>query len=364
MTINTDQMRQLVFVGSYAEASASGVYVYSLDADSGALTLLNQVSGLQNPTFLNLDVTNQRLYAIAERLTDGQRMGAAVAFSIDPTKGTLQELNRSATVDATTCHIQRDKDNQFLVVSSYSGGKLGLLSLAGDGQVGELLDAKQHEGHSVDPDNQNKPHVHFAVFSPDNRFVLAADLGIDRIRTYKVDGAQRKLVSQSDAVLQPGAGPRHLAFHPNEEHLYVINELNSTITLFHYDRGTGELTTQATVSTLPEDYNGENACAEIQLSSDGRFLYGSNRGHDSLVVFAIDPDTGNLAYVEHVSTQGEHPRHFSLTPDGQFLLAANRDTNNIATFRVDTQSGKLQYTGQQVQTSKPVCVKIGLFPVH
>lgn len=356
--MNKQESELLVFVGSYAEPNEAGVKVYHFNQDAVTLTLLDEVSGLKNPTFLNIDVPNRILYSIAETVNgEGKKVGEAVAFSIDPQKGKLTELNRALTTDATTCHIQRDKDNQYLIVASYHGGKVGLVSLSEDGRVGELLDIQQHEGHGTHPERQDRPHPHSSYFSPDQRYVFVPDLGIDRIRTYTIDAERRALRLHGETKTHPGAGPRHMAFHPNGRYAYVINEVDSTITAFRYEAEAGELREIATVSTVPGEFSGENTCAEIITSKDGRFLYGSNRGHDSIVVYAIDEQTGALTLVEHVSTEGEHPRHFALIPDGTHMIVANRDTNNIVIFSVDQETGKLGSTGVSVSTSKPVCIQ-------
>lgn len=352
-----EQQRLLIFVGSYAEAEESGVYVYAFDEESGTLTMTDSIAGLKNPTFLNVDADRSLLYAIAETVNQsGQKVGEAAAFAIDAVKGSVQLLNREITVDSTTCHIQRDGNSEFLTVTSYHGGMIGLFSIAEDGAIGQKLDVIQHEGKSQHPERQDRPHPHSSFYSPDEQFLLVADLGLDRIVTYKLDHDAKKLIHQSQIALHPGAGPRHLTFHPNGGFVFVINEVDSTITSFTYEKETGRLTTLATVSTLPAGFDGENSCAEITVSADGKYLYGSNRGHDSLVVFAIDERSGLLTLLQHISVEGGHPRHFALTPNGRYLLAANRDSDNIVTFEVDQNSGKLLFTGKSVTLAKPVCV--------
>lgn len=347
--------RMVVFTGSYSEASDEGIHMFSFDEASGTFELLDSVKGLKNPTFLNVDAKNMRLYAIGEVTTDeGQRQGEAVSYIVDLQKDSLKEINRVHTVSAPTCHIQRDKNSQHLIVVSYHGGMVGLLSLNQDGRIGELLDVKQHEGSSVH-ERQDRPHPHSAFFSPDERFVFVSDLGLDRIRTYKIEN--NKLLFHGETVLHPGAGPRHLTFHPNGNFAYVINELDSTITSFQYHAQEGQLLPMETLSTLPANYEGENTCAEIAMSKDGRFLYGSNRGHDSIVLYAVDSVSGKLTYIEHVSSEGQHPRHFALTPSGKHLIAVNRDTNNMVTFEVNQETGRLHFSGTSVTISKPVCVK-------
>jgi len=349
--------RMLVFVGSYAEADAPGVYVYSFDEKSGSLTQLDEVSGLKNPTYVNVDMDHQRLYAIAENATEeGKKIGEVVSYSIDTVNGKLNTMNRAKSLDAPQCHIQRDQHSRYLIVSSYHGGCVGLVALEADGQVGQQLDVQQHHGHGPHP-NQNQPHVHSAFFSPDERYLYVSDLGIDRVKCYTIDSDRNVLVPQREAAVPAGSGPRHLTFHPNGNFAYVINELSSSVSVFAYHSESGELSLIETVSTLPDDYSGENGCAEIAISANGRYLYGSNRGHDSIVVYEVHPESGTLTVIQHVSTEGRHPRHFALTPSGEYVLAANRDTNNIAVFRVDASTGKLNYTGQSVEVSKPVCVQ-------
>lgn len=356
--MNKNGKQLFVFVGSYAEPNEAGIKVYAFHKENGTLTLLDEVYGLKNPTFLNIDAPNRRLYSIAETVIgEGKKAGEAAAFSIDPEMGRLTELNRVLTTDATTCHIQRDEANRYLVVASYHGGKVGLVSLSEDGRVGELLDVQQHVGHGSNPERQDRPHPHSSFFSPDERYLFVPDLGIDRICTYTIDSDRHVLQLHGETKTHPGAGPRHMTFHPNGRYAYVINEVDSTITAFRYAANTGELREIATISTIPEEFAGENTCAEIVTSRDGRFLYGSNRGHDSIAVYAINEQTGALTLVEHVSTEGEHPRHFALIPDGTHMIVANRDTNNIVTFCVDQETGKLKSTGHSVSTSKPVCIQ-------
>ncbi|MGO4108778.1 lactonase family protein [Paenibacillus sp. YAF4_2] len=351
MTLHNEKLT--VFIGSYAEASASGVYRYEFDTTEGTLTLLDQAAGLKNPTFLNVDVANRRLYAIAEGVdAEGAKVGDGVAFSIEGSE--LAELNRKLAITAPSCHIQRDADSEFVLLCSYHGGRISLVSLTENGEIGELLDIQQHEGTGPHP-NQNQPHPHSTNFSPDGKYIFVPDLGIDRIVAYTLDKENRKLVRHGETVVHPGAGPRHMTFHPNGQFAFVINELDSTIIAYRYDSEKGALEALQTVSTLPEGYTEANGCAEIAISEDGRFLYGSNRGHDSLVVFAVDGDSGQLTLVGHVSTEGKHPRHFALVPGGQFAITVNKDTNNAAVFRI-AESGMPVYTGYSIEIAGPVCV--------
>lgn len=354
--MSASQPRLLLFVGSYAEAGDPGVYVYEMDSASGEIRLLDQASGLKNPTFLGVDAEARKVYAISETTREGERIGEVIAFDVND-EGRLRELNREVTIRPSSSHIQLDRSGRFAAVSGYHGGNVGLVELRADGTVGTLLDERRHEGQGADPVRQDRPHPHSVIFSPDNRFALVADLGLDRIVSYSLEMEASRLVYRSEASTPPGAGPRHLAFHPNGQWLYSINEVNSSISLFAYDAATGQLELRDTVPTLPPGYKGENTTAEVAISADGRYLYGSNRGHDSLVQFAIDPQSGRLELIGHVSSEGGHPRHFSLTPDGLHLIAANRDDHLLAVFAVDPGSGRLSYTGRTVSVSKPVCVK-------
>ncbi|MBN2981881.1 MULTISPECIES: lactonase family protein [Cohnella] len=360
--MSLSENRTLIVAGSYAEAASAGVYVYEFDAGRETLTLLDRKSGFQNPTFLCLDAPRRAVYALTEtKAEDGSKASDAVYMKLDPASGTLTEVNRSLANSGPTCHIQKSADDRYLTLTSYHEGLVSLVELEKDGRIGRLLDERRHEGKSAHPERQDRPHPHSSFYSPDGSYLFVCDLGLDRIRAYKVDNG--KLLPHGDTALHPGAGPRHLTFHPNGAFAFVINEVDSSIVSFRYDAVTGRLERVATVPTLPPDFEGENTCAEIAVSPDGKFLYGSNRGHDSIVVYAIDEATGELAYVEHASVQGGHPRHFSILPGGRHLLAANRDTNNLTLFRIDPVSGKLSYTGLSVSVSKPVCVWAATFAI-
>lgn len=354
--------RLLIFVGSYAEPDNTGVYVYAFDPVQEAFERLDAVSGLKNPTFLSVDADHRKVYSIAETQNKaGERIGEAVAFAVDPETGRLRELNRSHTIQPSSSHIALDRENRYIALSGYHGGNVGLAKLEEGGLVGPLVDEQQHAGKGADPERQDRPHPHSSLFSPDNRYMLVADLGLDLVRTYAFEAESGTLKPVSDAITPPGSGPRHMAFHPNGKWVFSINEVGNSMTTYRYDADSGRLTPVDTISTLPGHFQGENTTAEVAVSKDGRFLYGSNRGHDSIVQYSIDENSGKLSLVEYVSTEGGHPRHFALTPDGGHLIAANRDANNLVLFRVDRETGRLQFTGKTVTVSKPVCVRPVLF---
>lgn len=347
--------KEIVFIGSYANAESTGVYVCEFDSNAGTLELIGSYAGLQNPTFLAVDSHSRKMYAIAELAgADGAKRGAVAAFDI-ATDHALQLLHIEETVPAPTCHVELDRTRSCLMVASYHGGLVGLSPILPDGRVGQASDIHRHEGSSALP-VQDRPRAHSVTVDPNNVYAVACDLGTDHIVTYRLDAAAGKLTRVSAVRVAPGAGPRHFAFHPSRPYGYVINELNATITAFAYDEAAGELTELQTVPTLPASYEGENACADIHLSPDGRYLYGTNRGHDSIVVFRVEED-GTLTFVERPSVAGKHPRNFALSKDGSFLLAANRDTNDVVVFRRDAESGSLSEPLFRLPVSKPVCVK-------
>jgi len=359
----------LLFTGSYSEAEGSGIQAFQFDGEGGGtLKLLSRMNGITNPTFINVDAAERRLYAIGEKPNgEGGKEGEVAAYAIDPETGELSELGRTSTMPAagtgqtTTCHISRDPENRYLVVCSYHGGSIGLVSLDAEGKPLRLCDTAVHTGHGTHPERQDRPHPHSAIFSPDGGYLFVPDLGLDLIRSYRINRENGTFELHGETALHPGAGPRHFAFHPDGKSAYVINEVDSSITSFQYDPGSGTLQTVMTQTTLPEGFAGENTCAELALSADGRFLYGSNRGADNIVVYAVDAVTAQFMLIEHVPTRGGHPRHFTLTPDGGFLIVANRDTNNLVVFSVHPISGRLDFTGNTAEVSKPVCVKPAWF---
>lgn len=347
----------LAFIGSYADSNNCGLYSCSYDTQNGSIALLDQVEGLQNPTFLAVDAKHSKLYALTVGVdSNNQHCGAAAAYDIDPATGKLSWINREMTVPAPACHITLDHSNQCLLVSSYQGGMVGLSPLLEDGRIGVTSDIKVHNGSSILP-IQDRPRAHSIFVDRSNRFVGVCDLGLDRIFMYKLDIHTFRLIPHGEVHVSSGSGPRHFVLHPLLSYGYVINELNATITAFSYDEDKGKLSEIQTISTLPDAYEGENACADIHISPDGKFLYGSNRGHDSIVVYSIDQLLGTLTLVEHTSTLGGHPRNFAISPDGQFLLVANRDSNSIVTFARNVSSGKLLPNGHVLKVSKPVCIK-------
>lgn len=345
------------FIGSYANANEPGLYACTYDMQTGALTLVGQADGLQNPTFLVANGKNQTLYSILEgKNAEGGKCGAAAAYRFNPADGSLSRLNEVITLPATTCHITTDSAYRYAMTASYHGGMISLSPLLEDGRIGETVDMHRHEGSRVHP-VQTQARAHSVIVDNAGRYAVVSDLGMDTLFVYELDLDNQRLVLRNQTAIAPGSGPRHFVFHPTLPYGYGINELNSTVTVYAYDAEAGQLKVVQTISTLPEAFEGENACADIHLSPDGKFLYGSNRGHDSIVVYRVDQTNGQVEPVQYASTLGGHPRNFGLSPDGRFALVANRDGNNIVTFRRNSETGELQPTGSELRVSKPVCIR-------
>ena len=358
---DSSKAEYLVFVGTYTQGRDESIFSFRMDGETGTVEPLSVASGFYNPSFLAVEPQGQFLYAVSEiNETRGSAHGVVNAFSITKETGELTHLNQESCLGPGPCHLVVDHTGRFVLVANYIGGSACVLPIREDGRLGEATDFVQHEGSSVNPDRQLAPHAHSFNIDAGNRFGFVADLGIDKVMVYKLDLMNGKLLPNEVpwSEVKAGAGPRHFDFHPDGRHAYVINELDSTVTAFDYEPETGALNAKQTVSTLPESYQGTSHCADVHVSPSGRFLYGSNRGHDSIAIFAIDQDTGELAVVDHESTQGETPRNFAIEPAGNYLLAANQDSDTIVTFKVDQETGRLEPTGQVTQVPMPVCIKM------
>jgi len=358
----TPRKAPVVFVGTYTEQEGSqsrGIYVYRMDPASGELTFESVVKGIVNPSFLEVYPQQGFLYAVNEvQNFAGQEGGGVSAFSIHADG--LDVLNRQASRGQDPCYISIEQTGQFALVANYTSGSIAMLPIQADGRLGTATSVVQHSGASVHPERQTGPHAHCILPDPANRFAIAVDLGLDKLLIYGMDLEGGKLNKQDEVKVHAGAGPRHLTFHPNGQYAYLLNELNSTLIGYRYHSRTGTFEELQTVPALPQDFKGENLCADIHISPNGGHLYASNRGHDSIACFLIDQDTGQLTYRNHTSTAGGEPRNFAIDPSGNFLLVANQKTNNIITFRIDTESGQLSRTGHGVDVPMPVCVKFAL----
>lgn len=348
-----------VYVGTSRGDRDEGIYIYTLDMETGALQRSGVVGGVHNPSFLAIHPTGRFLYAIDEDRSESESEGGVSAFAIDAKTGSLTHINRQASQGQGLCHVFVDRDGRNLLTAHYGGGSISVLPILADGSLGEASEVIQHEGSSVHP-RQTAAHPHSIFLDPDNAFAFVPDLGLDKIMIYRfLNDSGRLIPNETPWVeLAPGSGPRHFAFHPDGQLAYVINELASTITAFNYDSNVGVLTEFQTITTLPEDFEGESWTAEILVHPTGKFVYGSNRGHDSIAIFNVDPANGRLTLVGFEPTQGGHPRNFAMEPTGTYLYAENRDSDNIVAFRIDQETGMLQPTGHVTNIPRPVCIKM------
>lgn len=348
----------LVYVGTYTRQDSKGIYAFHFQPATGKLISIGLAAETENPSFLTLAPNHQFLYAVNEiSKFEGQDAGSVSSFSIDSKTGMLTALNKTSTKGTIPAHLVVDKAGKTLVVANYGSGSVAAFPLNGDGSVGAASSFMQHSGSSTGS-RQRGPHAHAVVLSADNRFVFVPDLGLDEIFSYRLDPAKSTLTPNDPpfAKVTQGSGPRHFAFHPDGKFAYSLSEMGSLVTVFSYDKAGGRLKDIQTISSLPKDFSGNTNAAEIEVHPNGKFLYASNRGHDSIAVFAIDPHAHTLTLLGNVPTQGKMPRNFAIDPTGSYLLAANQNTNNIVIFRIDKTTGKLTPTGDDIKTPVPVCI--------
>jgi 6-phosphogluconolactonase len=353
--------RLLVYVGTYTNGKSEGIYLYHLDLASGELTHFSTTKGIIDPSFLALTPNRRFLYAVNEvEEFEGKKSGAVSAFAIDQRTGELRFLNQQASLGGSPCYVDIDLKGRFVLIANYAGGNVTVFPVRPDGSLGTATDLEQDEGSSIDKQRQEGPHAHCIVLDPPNTFAYSCDLGTDKIMIYRFDAQSGKLVpnNQPWVRVKPGAGPRHLAFHPGGRYIFILNELNSTVTAFARDLKTGSLNELQTLTTLPSDFTGTNSSADIHVSPDGRFLYCSNRGHDSIAAFTIDSRAGSLTSIGHEPTGGTTPRNFAIDPSGTFLLVANQKSDNIVVFKLDQKTGRLNKTANAVEVPSPVCLKL------
>ena len=356
----TSARNYLVYIGTYTTEQSKGIYAYRFDVVTGQFVPLGLAAETSNPSFLALHPNHKILYAVNEIGNfQNQSSGAVSAFAIDSHTGKLTLLNQVASRGADPCYVAVDKTGKYVLVANYGGGNVAVFPVLKGGKLAEATSVLQYKGAGANPERQESPHAHWIDFSPDNRFVIAADLGLDQLDVYKFSANKGSLIPNQPAVVQlkPEAGVRHFAFHPNARFGYAVNEMQSSVVSFAYDPARGTLHELQTISILPKDFTAKNDAAEIQIHPSGKFLYASNRGHDSIAVFSIDPAKGTLTPVEYVPTQGKAPRYFAVDPTGSRLFVANQNSGTIVIFRIDPTSGRLTSTGQVLQIASPVCLR-------
>lgn len=346
-----------VYFGTYTGGKSKGIYVSRM-SDEGKLSAPELVAETANPTYLALHPNQRFLYCIGEvSKFGGRKAGSVSAFSIDGKSGRLTQLNQQSSGGDGPCHIALDKKGLCALVANYNGGSVEALPVNKDGSLGAPGTFIQHEGSSVNKSRQEGPHGHCILPDPSQKFALACDLGLDKVLIYKLDAAHATLTPNDPAfgTIAPGSGPRHIAFHPNGRFAYVISEMGCTMTAYSWDSKHGALKEIQTISTLPGEVRKGYSTAEVYVHPNGKFVYGSNRGHDSIVVYGCDAKTGRLTLVEHTPSGGKTPRHFAIDPKGRFLLAENQDSSNVVVFRIDAKTGRLTATGDTIEVGSPVC---------
>ena len=350
----------LVFIGTYTQTDSQGIYICRFDDDTGALEQVSVATGAGNPSFLALHPSKRFLYAASEvHEFDGREQGAVYAYSVDADTGELTYINSQGTGGPGPCHVKVDAPGRFILAANYHGGSVCMLPIEDDGSLAPASDFVQHEGSSVNSLRQDQAHAHSINPDVQNRFAYVPDLGQDRVVIYQLDMDGGRLAPNDPAYVEvnPGFGPRHFDFHPGGPWAYLINELGSTITAFECDQEGGSLSEFQVIGTLPTGFSGLNTTADIHVHPSGSFVYGSNRGHDSIAVFSVDQGDGRLTPLGHRSTGGRTPRNFNIDPSGRYLIAANQESDNIVSFHIDQGTGLLTPTGHELNIPMPVCIR-------
>ncbi len=356
---STNADEPLVFISAFEAGDDGAIHAYQLETRTGRLKLIHRTTDVEHPFFMAVSPDRKFLYSIHAEKFGGEDHEQVATYEIEDRTGRLNLLNRQSALGSGSCYLDVDATGKMVLVANYFTGSVASLPVQEDGSLGETSSFIQHAGSGVDPKRQDGPHAHCIVVSPDNRFAYAADLGIDQVLGYRLDAATAKLSPnrQRFAKTPPGAGPRHLTFHPNGKHLYVINELKNSVTLFDYVAESGMLIKRQTISTLPEDFDDTSYCADVKITPNGKFLYGTNRGHDSIAAFKIGDD-GRLTLIGTEPSLGKGPQNLAITPCGELLLCANMPENNVVVFRIDPQTGGLKSVGEPISMPKPTCIML------
>jgi len=349
----------LVFISAFASGDQGAIHAFQLDLKAGALKSIHRTTGVENPFFMAVSPDHKCLYSIHAPTFGGTEPEQVAAFRIDGHSGELSPLNRQSTKGTASCYLELDATGKSILVANYLTGSVASYRVKADGSLSEPVSFVQHVGSSVDESRQKEPHAHCFVISPNNRFAYAADLGTDQIVCYALDPATATLTPGVQAFVRtpPGAGPRHLTFHPNGRFMYVINELKNSVTLFDFLPDSGMLVERQTISTVPGDFDGTSHTADLKITPNGRFLYGTNRGHDSIAAYRI-ADDGQLSLIEIGRSLGKGPQNLAITADGSLLLCANMAGSSVATFRINQDNGTLQSAGSPIDIPSPSCIRI------
>lgn len=338
------------YVGTYTKGDSKGIYTFTLDTEKKSLSGVELAAEVENPTYVNLSKDQHTLYATAKK----GELGGVAAYSIQKDQPQLQLKNIQLSEGSSPCYVAASEDHTHVIAGYYHRGTVEALPVI-EGELQAASSTAQHTGNGPDPDRQEKAHVHFTDFTPDGKFIVAVDLGIDQIKTYKLENHQ--LVEEHTLAVKPGSGPRHIAFHPNGKYAYVMTELSNEVIVLDYNQEDGSFSIKQYIKAIPEDFTENSQGSAIHLSSDGRFVYAGNRGHDSIAIFSVDPATGELQLVEFVSTEGSWPRDFELDPSEQFIVASNQESHNLVLYERNPETGLLTLISADTEVPYPVCVK-------
>lgn len=359
--LSEGQTREFIYVGTFSGDVEKGIYVFEFNRAQGTLKLIQTLGGMESPTYIELNPNGKFLYSVNRNpINEEETWGSVSSYSIDPSTGKLTHINNQPSYGNAPCFISLDSKGRILFISNYGSGSIAAYPINEDGSLSTASKVIQHSGSSIGGERQQGPHAHCVVVSPDDHYLYAADLGTDRVKTYRINYYNKimDLVLGSDGYADPGSGPRHITISKNQKFLYLLEEMGHQVAVFSIDPDNGALSPVQTISTLPEDYTETNFCADIHIDPTGKFLYASNRGHNSLAIYYIDKKSGKLSLMDIESVQGNWPRNFLIDPMGNFLFVANRRTNNVVVFTRDLSSGKITATGFEVSVPEPVCVKM------
>lgn len=348
----TNDTKFIAYVGTYTKGQSKGIYKVTVDKENKRLEEAKLAAELENPTYLTISSDNKYLYSVMKK----DDMGGVAAYSINPSTGDLKLINYELSKGSSPCHVNLDKSNKFLFSANYHRGIVEVYPIGENGEVKPPSSVMQHEGSGPNKKRQEKAHVHYSSLTPDQKYLCAIDLGIDKVVVYDFNSGSVEENEKFSIKFKPGSGPRHMEFHPSERFAYVITELSSEVAAFEYspEKGFKEI---EYVSTLPRDFKEENSASAIHISSDGKYLYAGNRGHDSIAIFSIDSYTGKLELISHMSTEGSFPRDFEISPTEDFILAANQNSSNVLVFDIDKNTGNLTKGWNEIIVPNPVCIK-------
>jgi 6-phosphogluconolactonase len=355
------QTREFIYVGTFSGDIEKGIYVYEFDRNQSTLSQIQTFGGMESPTYIEIHPNGKFLYSVNRNSVNEEKdWGSVSSYSIDSSTGYLTHINDQPSFGNAPCHISIDSKGRILFIANYGSGSIASYPIQEDGSLAPASKVIQHTGSSIAGERQQGPHAHSTVVSPKDDYLYSADLGIDKVKTYRINYKNKSMepVPASDGIANPGSGPRHITISANQKFLYLLEEMGHQVAVFGINQESGALNPIQAISTLPQDYTETNFCADIHIDPSGKYLYASNRGHNSLAIYEIDKKTGKLSLLDLQPVQGNWPRNFLIDPKGDYLFVANRRTNNVVVFKRDQSTGKLTNTGVEVNVPEPVCVKI------